>query len=167
MRCTLHGIAVILVLGFAACTDSSRTGPQNPVDIVHDAFPEAQAAIRAEMLALNDIGPDLDFDALRAAHLQTSKFSDFGDGLERLDFDQMIAREIANVEALKDLSVDFRDLKIDVFGDVAVTTSFPHFAWTNEDGNRGGMDLRATMVYVKTPDGWKIAHEHLSLPDCE
>ena len=136
-------------------------------DIIHDSFPEAQAAIRAEMLALNDIGPNLDFDALRAAHLQSPKFSDFGDGLERHDFDQMIAAEIAAVSVLKDLSIDFRDLKIDVFGDVAIATSFPHYAWTNEDGKRDGMNRRATMVYVKTADGWKIAHENLSALESE
>ncbi len=159
MKDLWSAVAAIVLLGLSGCTGSPTR------DIVRDSFPEAEAAIRAEMLALNDI--DNDWDALRAAHLQGPKFTDFGAGFERHDFEEMIAAEIAAVSSVKDLAIDFRDLKIDVFGDVAIATSFPHFTWTNENGERDGMHRRATMVYVKTADGWKIAHEHLSAPETE
>ena len=159
MKDLWSAVVAIVLLGLSGCTGSPTR------DIVRDSFPEAEAAIRAEMLALNDI--DNDWDALRAAHLQGPKFTEFGAGLQRHDFEEMIAAEIAAVSEMKNLAIDFRDLKIDVFGDVAIATSFPHFTWTNENGERDGMHRRATMVYVKTADGWKIAHEHLSAPETE
>jgi ketosteroid isomerase-like protein len=119
------------------------------------------------MLALKDIGRRHDWDGLRAAHLEGSKFSEIGAGLERNDFEEMIAGEIARMSAVQDLSIDWRELKIDVFGDVAVATSFPLYTWTDENGETGELERRATMVYVKTTDGWKIAHEHLSPPGTE
>ncbi len=167
MRDLASGLVAIALLGFAGCASSPLDDSHEAADIIRDPFLEAQATIRAEMLALNDIGRLRDWDGLRAAHLEGSKFSEIGTGFERNDFEEMIAAEIAGVSALQDLSIDFRDLKIDVFGDVAVATSFPHYTWTEANGKRGGMQRRATMVYVNTADGWKIAHEHLSEPGTE
>ena len=167
MRVLSSGVVAIALLGLVGCTSAPTAKSQEVADIVRETFPEAQAAIRADMLALNDIGRTHDWDALRAAHLESPKFTDFGAGLERHDFEEMIAAEIDAVSALHDVAIDFRDLKIDVFGDVAVATSFPHYTWTEANGKRGGMQRRATMVYVNTADGWKIAHEHLSAPCTE
>lgn len=167
MRNLTSGLVAIAMLGFAGCASSPPPESHEVADIIRDSFPEAQAAIRAEMLGLGDIGRRLDWDGLRAAHLGGSKFSEIGAGFKRNDFEEMIAEEIAGVSALQDLSIDFRDLKIDVFGDVAVATSFPLYTWTDANGEKGELQVRATMVYVKTADGWKIAHEHLSSPDTE
>ena len=79
----------------------------------------------------------------------------------------MLEREVAGLSALEEFSIDWRDLKIDVFGDVAVATAFPIYTGTSADGEKIELERRATMIYVKTPDGWKIAHEHLSVPDAE
>ena len=136
-------------------------------DIVRDPFPMDQAAIRAAILSLSDIGRNRDWEALRVAHLEGPKFTDFGAGMERHDFDQMLATEIAALSGMDDFSADFRDLKIDVFGDVAVATSFPIYTGRNANGEKIEIERRATMVYVKTPAGWKIAHEHLSVPEAE
>ena len=165
-RFTSKLIAVAL-LGFVGCAGSPPGKSHATVDIISDSFPEAQAAIRAEIDALNDIGGRHDWDALRSAHLEGPKFSEIGSGFERNGFEEMIAAEIAGVSAAQDLSIEFRDLKIDVFGDVAVATSFPVYSWAEGDGERGEAQVRATMVYVRTSDGWKIAHEHVSSPETE
>ena len=167
MRNLTSGLVAIALFGFAGCTSSLTTDSHGAADIIREPFPEAQADIREEMLALNDIGRRHDWDGLRAAHLEGPKFSEIGTGFERNGFEEMIAVEIAGVSATQDLSIDFRDLKIDVFGDVAVATSFPLFTWTDANGEKGESQVRATMVYVRTPGGWKIAHEHLSSPDTE
>jgi len=167
MRDLTSGLLAIAMLGFAGCTSSPPAESHDAADIVRDPFPEAQAAIRAEMLALSDIGRRHDWDGLRAAHLEGPKFSEIGAGLERNDFEEMITGEIAQVSAVQNLSIDWRELKIDVFGDVAVATSFPLYTGTDANGETGELELRATMVYVKTADGWKIAHEHLSPPAAE
>ena len=82
--------------------------------------------------------------------------------LERQGFADMIADEIKAVSAAQDLSIEFRDLKIDVFGDVAIATSYPLFTFKDPDGKPGVREARMTLVWVKTPDGWKIVHEHSS-----
>ena len=161
------GIAIVLLFAFSACSSSPATRSEGGADIVKDPFPQAQEAIRAEMLALQGIGRNRDWEALRAAHLEGPKFSEFADGMQRNDFDAMLAREIAGLSTLEGFSIDWRDLKIDVFGDVAVATAFPIYTGTSADGQGIELEKRATMVYVKTSTGWKIAHEHLSVPEAE
>ena len=77
----------------------------------------------------------------------------------------MIAEEIAALSVLQNFAIDFRELKIDVFGDVAVATSFPLYTWTDANDEKVELGVRSTMVWVKTAAGWKIAHEHNSSPD--
>jgi len=51
---------------------------------------------------------------------QPAKFTEFADGWQRNDFDAMLAREVAGLSAPEELSIDWRDSKVDVFEDVAV-----------------------------------------------
>ena len=162
-----RGFTIVLLLGAAGCANSTVTDTSVGHNIVTYEFPDAQEAIRAEMLSLQDIGRRRDWEALRIAHLESPKFSDFGAGMERSDFDEMLATEITAISGLDDFAIDFRDLRIDVFGDVAVATSFPIYTGSNSNGEKIEIERRATMVYVKTADGWKIAHEHVSVPEGE
>jgi len=165
MNAWTQGFRIVLLLGAAGCASSTVADTGVGHDIATYEFPDAQEAIRAEMLSLQDIGRRRDWEALRTAHLEGPKFSDFGAGMERSDFDEMLANEIAAISGLNDFAIDFRELKIDVFGDVAVATSFPIYRGSDSDGAKIEIERRATMVYVKTADGWKIAHEHLSVPE--
>ena len=159
------GIVALLLVGLTCCTSPTTADSQEAANIVLDAFPVAEAAIRKKMLGLDDVVNRGDWDALRSLHLESEKFTRFSKGLKRQGFDEMIAEEVASASAVEDVSIEFRDLKIDVFGDVAVATSFPLFAMTNASGEAVEFEVRATMVWVKTADGWKIAHEHNSPPN--
>ena len=53
------------------------------------------------------------------------------------------------------LSIDAKDLLIQELGEVAIVT----FHLDNRPGELG----RRTIVFTKTPDGWKIAHLHASV----
>jgi hypothetical protein len=66
--------------------------------------------------------------------------------------------------AIPDISADFRDQEIDVFGDTAVETAFFVVKGTLPAGVEMELKLRITSVWVRTTDGWKIAHEHVSEP---
>jgi ketosteroid isomerase-like protein len=167
MKRLWSGVTAIVLLGVCACRSTPATKATEGADIVSDPFPEAQEAIRAEVLALEEVGRSRDWEALRAAHLEGPKFTGFGAGLERHDFEQMLTAEIAALSGIDDFSTDFRDLKIDVFGDAAVATSFPIYTGTSASGEKIKIERRATMVYVRTPSGWKIAHEHLSISEGE
>jgi ketosteroid isomerase-like protein len=136
-------------------------------NIVEDRFAGDEAAIRAAMLELDDVVNRQDWDALRSSHLDGEKFSKLKRGQGRQDFEEMIAEEIANMSVMKDFKIDFRDLKIDVFGDVAVASSPALYTWTDQSGKAIERDMLATMVWVKTAEGWRIAHEHNSLAQAE
>ncbi len=50
-------------------------------------------------------------------------------------------------------------MKVDVFGDVAIVTYYPHVTF-KKDGKMMTGDGRQSLVFVKTTEGWLIAHEH-------
>ena len=61
--------------------------------------------------------------------------------------------------AVSNYKQEVRDLKIDVFDDVAIATYYPHFSFIiNGEGKEGSG--RQTLVFLSTGDGWKIVHEH-------
>jgi non-heme chloroperoxidase len=151
------GVATIVLLGFSGCSSSPETRSEGHADIVSGIFPEAQDAVRAALLALDDID---DEEALRSVHVAGPKFSQLDIARGRTDFDEMLAEELALVTSVRDGSIEWRDLKIDVFGDVAIVTALPHFSLTFEDGATSQLDLVSTLVWVRTAAGWKIAHEN-------
>jgi len=62
---------------------------------------------------------------------------------------------------MTDFKYNLQDLKVNVFGDVAIATFHGDF------GGKMGQDtlsfkLQNTMVFVKDGDAWKIVHEHFS-----
>jgi len=122
----------------------------------------AEAAVRNLMLGLDDLVNAGDFDGLTEGHLQSPKFSKLVANHGREDFDAMMAHELSILTTVSDFSIDFHDLKIDVFGPVAIASSPALYSWTEASGERNERELLATMIWVLTPDGWKIAHEHNS-----
>ncbi len=152
-----------VLAGVASCAASPTVESSSARELIHDPCPEAQAAVRAAVLEISEHVGRNDFDALRADHLESPKFTKFGPRvMRRQDFEGMIADEIAAVSAARDLSIDFRELEIGVFGDVAVATCYPRFTSRDANGEPLQREARMTLVYVRTPDGWKIAHEHSS-----
>jgi len=52
-----------------------------------------------------------------------------------------------------------QDLKVDVFGNVAIATYYPKVTFVKE-GETRNVSGRQTLVFLKTDEGWKIVHEH-------
>ena len=80
---------------------------------------------------------------------------------ERIGFDECVEAEIADSTSLKNLKLDADDVKIDVFGDVAVLTEYFHLSHTVDDEPET-INARVTLVFLKTVNGWKIVHEHVT-----
>lgn len=59
--------------------------------------------------------------------------------------------------------ITYRDLEITVAGDLAVAWGFVHTA-VRRDGEDGGFWSRNTWAFRRGPDGWKITHNHNSVP---
>ena len=70
--------------------------------------------------------------------------------------------EAAFAEKIDGFVYEPRDLKIDVFGGVAVVTYYPYVSYL-KDGELVARTDRQTLVFVKTSGEWKIVHEHHSL----
>ena len=54
---------------------------------------------------------------------------------------------------------EVRDLKIDVFDDIAVATYYPYITYVLNGEEIKGSG-RQTFVFLNTKDGWKLVHEH-------
>jgi ketosteroid isomerase-like protein len=153
----LSSLAALLVL-------ISCTGPQPPApDLAGDAFPESQAELRQVVQSIAEDVMAANIPGLQAAHLDSDKFSKFGPRtFERQTLTDANASEAEFFTSISDREYEVRDLKIDVFGDVAVATYYPRASFTR-DGETVEVDGRQTFVFVKVADGWKIAHEHGTL----
>ena len=135
-------------------------------DLAHDPFPDAQTEVREALWAMIRDAEDGDVLGSREAHLDSEKFTKFGTRrYERQNFEQCIESETANLNSLENFKYEPRDLQIDVFGAVAIVTYYPHYT-ASRKGEAIQNSGRQTLVYVKTSDGWKIAHEHHSTKTC-
>jgi ketosteroid isomerase-like protein len=61
-----------------------------------------------------------------------------------------------------DLAV--RDLTVSVSGDIAVAHWFSRAAGTLQNGREVGTWVRATNCSRRSPGGWSVTHEHISVP---
>jgi ketosteroid isomerase-like protein len=156
---TVMALVAIVTTQLVGCASSIKR------DLAHYPFPEAQSEIRRAVQKLTDDAINGDAEGIRAAHLSTDKFTKFAAGkYERIGFDECVDEEISVFTSAQTLKIEANDVKIDVFGDVAVLTEYVHIEIT-EDGEVFPGDARVTLVYVNTGDGWKIVHEHVSMKD--
>jgi len=69
-----------------------------------------------------------------------------------MDYEQTVESETAAVTSVEAYESEARDLKIDIFGGVAVVTYYPHRSVT-KDGEVQRYSTRQTLVYLRTPEG--------------
>ncbi|MBV8593711.1 MAG: nuclear transport factor 2 family protein [Caulobacteraceae bacterium] len=60
--------------------------------------------------------------------------------------------------------MDIDDLAVETSGDMGYSHSIQHVAATDLSGAPVVMNVRVTDVYRRTPAGWRIVHEHVSVP---
>jgi len=129
-------------------------------------FPEAQEEIHATLDAIIKDVETGNIRGLRDSHLKSAKFTKFGgNDFERMNLDQCNEDEASVVKPMQDIHFEIKDRKIDVFGDVAIMTCYNHFSF-RDSGERKQRIARNTLVFLKTTDGWKIVHEHVTPKAC-
>ena len=143
-----------LILSMPGCT-------QTGVDIVSDPFPEAQAEIAKVLDEIFRSAQSRDFDRLGAFHAYGPKFSEFKNGEHRADSERNEQTERELFASLSDLDYDLRDLKVSVYGEVAIAT-FHGFFEATAGGQPVSWQVQSTLVFVKVSGSWKIVHEHFS-----
>ena len=143
---------------FISCLETAK----DEQDIIKDQYRKEQQEV---MDAVNTIVADAEsanLEGLSSIHLDSNKFTKFGPrNFERQDVTQTNKSEVAffGDDSVTNYKEEVRDLKVDVFGDVAIATYYRSVSYllNNEEKN---VSLRQTLVFVKTEDAWKIAHEH-------
>ena len=102
-------------------------------------------------------------DELESYHAFGRKFTKFDDfePLERQDADTTRRLEREAILGVEEFDPRVIDLKVDVFGPVAVTTFVMDYTVVAE-GQRQELRARGTLVLAKEAGEWLIVHEHFS-----
>ncbi|WP_165979695.1 nuclear transport factor 2 family protein [Kocuria rosea] len=133
------------------------------MDIIADPFEAAQASVQARIEQILEAVTAQDFDRLASYHLAGPKFTKFDDvePLDRQDAETGMRLEVEQLTGMEDFHGRFDNLKIDVFGPVAVATGI--FVWDCQvEGEFVSGRSRSTLVFVDSNEQWLIAHEHHS-----
>jgi ketosteroid isomerase-like protein len=136
--------------------------PEVLIDLIIEPFPEAKQEIMETFGAIAQSIKDGDMDKLISFHAYGSKFTEFKNGEPRNGDVANEAHERSVFGAVTEVvKFDAKDLKIAVYGEVANLTFHSDFHL------KFGEDLvvvndQITLLFVDTPDGWKMVHEHHS-----
>lgn len=103
-------------------------------------------------------------EELESYHAFGPKFTKFDDfePLERQDAEATKRLEREAILGVREFAPEIIDLKIDVFGAVAVTTFVMEYDVVTEQWEHLSFRARATMVFASDDGSWLIVHEHFS-----
>jgi ketosteroid isomerase-like protein len=121
------------------------------------------ADIRAILGAISAAYRDKDAEAIERHYVPGARIADLAPPLLRRGF---------NPEAIEiwldgwDGPVDIatRDLVVEVDSDLAVAHGLQHVAARTRGGEEATWWSRITRIFARTPAGWRITHEHESVP---
>ena len=154
-------IVILLFIGFAQANAQNSVATTNHGELITNDYPESKAEIKTVLDGIFKSIQDRDIDKLLDYHAYGPKFTDFRDGKKRTGSQGNEDHERGLVDAISGFDYDMEDLLINVFGDVAVVTFHANFRPVIE-GEKMQMLGQLTLVFVDTPDSWKITHEHFS-----
>lgn len=161
-------VVLIALFGtFAGCdVNNDNDDDQTGNDLITNEFQEAQIEIQEVLDGIFASIQDKDADKLISYHAYGSKFTEFRDSEPRFNSQDNETFERGLVGAITRFDYNLGDLKIAVYGEVAVVTFHADFRPTI------GEDVlqiweSTTLVFVKTAGGWKITHEHHSALNTE
>ena len=132
-----------------------------------------KADIEGVIRAFFEAGKNKDLATIADYHSSKGLFTKFDENppYTRQNSDEAFVYEQAAFANISDYSYKIDDLRVDLIGDVGVATFYLTYTgmFVNDysfEGSPVSSRTRATMVLVRTPNGWRIAHEHISrFPD--
>ncbi|HLG20880.1 MAG TPA: nuclear transport factor 2 family protein [Bdellovibrionota bacterium] len=153
--------AGIWLMGLALVGSVSCAGRR--CDVISKDYPDDRKAVAARVHDIFGAAQKKDLAKLESYHLFGPKFSKFDDWepLARQDAETARKGENEAFSAISDFKYDIHDLKVDVFGPVAVAT------FTIDYSMKMGKDsaaakARGTLIFARAEGDWKITHEHFS-----
>ena len=148
---------VLIVIIILSSCESQKSGQE---EIINNPYLSTQAEIREVINSIIKDAEEANIEGLKAAHLESEKFSKFGPrNFDRQDVSSTNATEEAFFSSISNYKQEIRDLKIDVFDDIAIATYYPHVSFI-QDGEEKTVSGRQTFVFLSTEEGWKLVHEH-------
>jgi ketosteroid isomerase-like protein len=134
---------------------------------------EERRRVEAVIFAFFEAGKNKDLSSLPGFHASRESFTKFDENppFTRQNADEAFMHEQAAFANISDYSYRVEDLRVDLFGEVAVATFYLAYRgiFVNDytfEGSPVESRDRVTMVLARTQGGWKIAHEHFSrFPD--
>jgi ketosteroid isomerase-like protein len=120
------------------------------------------AAVRRVLGAATDALRARDAAALARLYVPDAWMADLAPPLLGRGFD------VAATQAWLDgwdgpVELTARDEEITVSGDLALVQRLQHTR-TRRDGEEAAWWARATLALSRTPEGWRVVHEHVSVP---
>ena len=153
--------AVVLVL--ASMTGCKESAPPGQKDIVAGAFPAEQTEVEGTLRDLLDAAQKKEVDRLLGFVADSPKVTKFDDSapLDRQDVTTWKRAEREAFSAFKSFTPVISDLKVDVFGSVAVATFILNYD-IETDKDKLSARARSTLVFAKDASRWKVVHAHFS-----
>ena len=132
--------------------------------ILLEPFAAEQAQVERRLRQIMSAARRKAVDELESYHAFGPKFTKFDDfePLERQDAETTKRLEREAILGVEEFDPEILDLKIDVFGTVALTTFVMEYAVVTQESERLSFRARATMVFTADDGQWLIVHEHFS-----
>ena len=129
--------------------------------------------VEAVIRGFFEAGRTKDLAALSDFHAPRDQFTKFDENppYTRQSSEEAFVYEQAAFANISDYNYSIDDLRIDLFGDVAIATFYLSYSgmFVNDysfEGSPVRAKTRVTMALARTPMGWRMVHEHLSrIPD--
>jgi hypothetical protein len=140
------------------------TTAQHEKSILTEPYPGAQLEVERRLEDIMSAARRQAIDELESYHAFGAKFTKFDDfePLERQDGETTRRLERDAILGVKEFDPRIVDLKVDVFGPVAITTFVMDYRVIDDERKRHSFQARATMVLAKEGSEWLIVHEHFS-----
>lgn len=156
---TFTHVIIVSFLVFTGINSCISNRPDQE-ELINDPYLSIQEEITEVINSIVKDAEEANIEGLKSAHLESAKFSKFGPrNFNRQDVARTNETEAAFFGSISNYKQEVRDLKVDVFDDVAVATYYPHVTYVLNGEEIKGSG-RQTFVFLNTQDGWKLVHEH-------
>jgi hypothetical protein len=132
--------------------------------ILTKPYPSEQLEVERRLEDIMSAARRQAIDELESYHAFGPKFTKFDDfePLERQDGETTRRLEREAILGVNEFDPRLVDLKVDVFGPVAVTTFVMDYRVVDNQDERHSFRARATLVLAREEGEWLIVHEHFS-----
>ena len=137
--------------------------------MMSDLSEDNETLIKRTVYKAFEIGKSKDLQSIQSIHYNDKRFSKFGDAppYMRMDYSEACMHEELYFASVSDYDFKIEDLRVDIFGDIAIATFLiEHTGMLVDDysftGRTMNVKSRGTMIFQKKGSVWLIIHEHFS-----